>query len=173
MRFHPGSSTASTAFLPTASEDLLASSVGDQCVRIQLALAAERLGDKREHLLRYGIALYADLVVETLVRSITADDLCRDSSCLENVGQASSLRAGVGVARDVKDEERRNALVRRHVGHGGEVEMLRRVIAELLSMTVGWRWQVVHASARFGHLDDCGDVEGVGIHGHASLDRRQ
>ena len=138
-----------------------------------LGLAVEGLDDKREHLLRHGVVWRADLVVETLVRGITADDPCRNSSCLENVGQASRLRAGVGVARDVKDKERRNALVRRHVGHGGEVEMRRRVIAELLSMTVGWQWQVVHASARFGHFDDCGDVEGVGIHGHAPLESRQ
>ena len=47
----------------------------------------------------------------------------------------------------MKDQERRNALVRRDVGHGREVAMLLRVIAELLSMTVGWQWQVVHAGA--------------------------
>ncbi len=92
---------------------------------------------------------------------------------LENGSQPSSLRGGVGVAGDVEDQERRNALVRRDVGHGGEVAMLRRVIAELLPMTVGWQWQVVHPGARFGHLDDGGNVEGVGIHGHAPLDHRQ
>ena len=63
-----------------------------------LSLAAERLGDKREHFLRHGIVWYADRVVETLVRGIAADDLCRNPSCLKNGGQASSLRAGVGVA---------------------------------------------------------------------------
>ena len=64
-------------------------------------------------------------------------------------------------------------LFARDVGHGGEVAMLRGIVAELLAMTVGRHRQVVHPGARFGHLDDRGDVEGVGIHGHAPLDRRQ
>jgi hypothetical protein len=107
------------------------------------------------------------------MRGVADDDLCGNPCCLKNGGQASSLGACVGVAADVKDEEWRNALVRRDVGHGREVAMLLRVIAELLSMTVGWQWQVVHPGARFRHLDDCGNIEGVGIYGHAPLDHRQ
>jgi hypothetical protein len=107
------------------------------------------------------------------VRGIATDDLCGNPCSLENGSQPSGLCRGVGVAGDVQDEERRNALVRRDVAHGGEIAMLLGVIAELLSMTVGWQWQVVNPGARFGHLDDGGDVEGVGIHGHAPLDHRQ
>ena len=71
------------------------------------------------------------------MRGVAGDDPCGNPCGLKNGGQALRLRAGVGVAADVKDQERRNALVRRDVGHGREVAMLLRVIAELLSMTIG------------------------------------
>ena len=46
-------------------------------------------------------------------------------------------------------------------------------VTELLAVPVGRQRQVVHPGARFGHLDDRRDVEGVGIHGHAAFDHRE
>ena len=92
---------------------------------------------------------------------------------LEHGRHASCLRGGVGVPRDVQDEERRNALVLRDVGDGGKVAMLCRIVAELLAMTVGRHRKMVHPGTRLGHLDDRGDVEGVGVHRHAALDHRE
>ena len=46
------------------------------------------------------------LSLRPFVRGLAADDLRRNPCCLENGGQASCLRAGVGVAGDVQDQER-------------------------------------------------------------------
>ena len=57
------------------------------------------------------------------------------------------------------------------VGHGGEVLLLLRVVAEFLAVTVVWQWEIVDAKTSFGDFDDRGDVEGVGVDGDAPVDR--
>ena len=63
---------------------------------------------------------------------------------LEHVGEALGLRAGVGVAGDVQDQERRDALALGDVRDGGEVAVLRRVVAELLAVAELRLRQAVH-----------------------------
>jgi len=79
----------------------------------------------------------ADLRVDLVVGGFPgAVDPDRDARALEHAREALRLGARVGMVGDMHDQERRNAFVAGHVGHGGKVAMLRRVVAELLAVAV-------------------------------------
>src|SRR4051812_8246869 len=91
--------------------------------------------DELELRLRAGIVGQTDVCVELVMRGLPgAVDLHRDARILQHADEPLRLRAGVGVSGDVHDQERGDALVPGHVRHGGEVAVLRRVVAELLAV---------------------------------------
>ena len=71
---------------------------------------------------------------------------------------------------DKEDQERRDALVLRHMGDGGKVAVLFRIVAELFSMTKFWLRLAMHAAAGLGGLDDRGHIVGVAIDGDTTLE---
>ena len=70
------------------------------------------------------------------------------------LGEALRLRTGVGMLGNVQDQERRNAFVLGHMRHGGEVAMLRRIVAELLTVTKLRLRLTMHSTTGLCRLDD-------------------
>ena len=73
----------------------------------------------------------------------------------------------------MQNQERRNALALCHVSDGGEVAVLRRIIAELLAITVFRLRLTMHPPSCFYRFDDGRHVERIPIDGDAAFDHLQ
>jgi hypothetical protein len=73
----------------------------------------------------------------------------------------------------MQDQEQRNALISGNVGHCGDVEKLRRVVAELLSVAERRLGLAMYPTTSLPRLDDGRYVVGVPVDGHAAFDDRQ
>ena len=71
------------------------------------------------------------------------------------------------------DQKRWDALPFGHMSHRGEIDVLRRIIAELFPMPkLGLRF-VMHPATCLCGFDDRRDVVGVAIHRHATDERSE
>ena len=74
---------------------------------------------------------------------------------------------------DMDNQERGNTFVLGHMGDGGKILVLGRVVSEFQPVAIGGLGQAVHAPAGLGHLDNGRNIEGVAIDGNATLDDAQ
>ena len=74
---------------------------------------------------------------------------------------------------DIEDQERRDALAFRHMCHGREIKMLRRIVAEFLTVTKLRLRLMMDSATCFCSLDDRWHVVGVAIDRHAAFDTGQ
>src|SRR5262245_39539324 len=95
----------------------------------------ERLVDELEQRLGRRVVRLAEVRVDLGVGGLLGgEDGCREPRLLEHVEQTLCLCGHIGMSRDMKDQERGNALALGHVRDRGEVAVLLRIVAELLAV---------------------------------------